>query len=367
MLLFPKKQKYEMVHWISTHRFFILLLVLCYCVYASTSWLPQNEMVKGRSLVKITIDQCKRKILGNTSKGTKCFGIDQKKACNQTCLKLARKRCGRTNAGQVAHYQCKNKQEGIKKACCCEFRCDSLHHVSKKGQRVQPENVIQRTDCECSLVAHSKKELEKNLETWCSNGYHVQDGRVCRIKEINAKKFICEGKSKYKGVRCKTIWKDCMTPNKCNSNQNTNRENQLFSFSRFFLKNQISRKSEHNTNSNVNLNSVIILNICKSIKCSKNHSKVCASHCQKERKKYGQEIDLLDNEKIQPANGIKISNIKECKCCCEPICLQPNYCRRGSSNKQVTSTSKETMEAAGFGNYGDPFSPENVNDGHLRR
>ena len=161
----------------------------------------------------ITIAQCKRKILRNTSKETKCSEIDQEKACNQTCLKLARKRCG-TNAGQVAHYQCKNKQEGIKKACCCEFRCDSLHHVSKKGQRVQPENVIQQTDCESSQVAHSKKELEKNLEIWCSNGYHVQDGRIHCAKETNTRKFICERKSKFKKVKSKTIWKGCMTTRK---------------------------------------------------------------------------------------------------------------------------------------------------------
>jgi hypothetical protein len=76
---------------------------------------------------------------------------------------------------------------------------------------------------------------------------------------------------------------------------------------------------------------------------------------------------LWDDDRIQPTKGIKISDKKECKCCCEPICLQPDYHRSGCTNKQSTSTLKETMEDAGFGSSGHPFSPENVNDGHLRR
>lgn len=64
----------------------------------------QEEAIDNRRSVKITPDRCKNKILRTSPKDTECFKIDHAKACNHYCLKLGRRRCGRTNGGEVRHY-----------------------------------------------------------------------------------------------------------------------------------------------------------------------------------------------------------------------------------------------------------------------
>ena len=121
-----------------------------------------EEAVENRVGIEITPDQCKNKILRTSPKDTECFKIDLAKACNMYCLKLGRRRCGRTNGGEAIHYQCKNKQSGPKKTCCCEFQCKSPD-ISKKEQKMQFRNNKKEIGCLCSIFTHSEKELEQGL------------------------------------------------------------------------------------------------------------------------------------------------------------------------------------------------------------
>ena len=105
-------------------------------------------VVQSRVRVKTTPEECKKKILRSSPKDTECFKIDLEKACNQYCLKLGKRRCGSMHGGDVVHYQCKNKSSGPRKACCCEFNCNSpntskkeaRNHQKRKKKRIKKRN-----------------------------------------------------------------------------------------------------------------------------------------------------------------------------------------------------------------------------------
>ena len=101
----------------------IFSLLCCFLYIITVSDTKTNTVEKSVGEGEITPEACEGKIINATSINTKCFRIDQAEVCSKYCVKVGEKRCGGTK-GVSLYYQCTNKQNGSKKACCCEFKCE---------------------------------------------------------------------------------------------------------------------------------------------------------------------------------------------------------------------------------------------------
>lgn len=112
----------------ASHIFFVLC---CFVYIITASDVKTNTVEISVGEVAVTPEACEGKILNATNINTKCFRIDQAEVCSKYCVKVGEKRCGGTK-GVSLHYQCTNKQNGSKKACCCEFKCESAKELPRK-------------------------------------------------------------------------------------------------------------------------------------------------------------------------------------------------------------------------------------------
>ena len=319
-------------------------------------------------MFNVTLQQCEKKLFRMTPKDAECFEVKQAKPCNQCCLELARKRCGRRSKGQVTHYQCKNKQKGPKKACCCAFRCTSLQESEKEQKRIEHKTVKKEIDCDCAILFPSENKLENSFRVSSLNSHEAQTKKIhCKKEKDIENKFICEKKSKCAGDN-KHVWKACILNLSERNKQNINKK-----------KNSTSQNSQGGVSlkkgdpilldgigSLSYFNNTIALTSCGLMNCGKKKHKTCANFCEKEFKKYCLQARLGANSNAQ-INLTKLGNNKMCKCCCEPICLLPKQKQGEVSTKMPLLSSTETMESPDLGSYIDPFDPEFVYDGHLRR
>ena len=275
-----------------------------------------HMLVKRSSGRTITPEECEKQVLKSEASDAECFKINQDAKCDEHCNKLGEETCGGTN-GKAYNYQCKNKQKGSKKACCCAFQCESQEETERRLEK-QFAKMKKDTGGLCTPITYSQEDLQKELKDVCANDDRIHIARKFCLEEKKGEEYFCLKIGECKGKQTQTclgcVSHECVMKGESDGDiitipedyEKERREKQDFDKS-------VAGNVEDRKNTVVKDKACAKIK-CKNDDCDKKCRKLCKKHgfkeCGGKALKYGSTVEG------KRSGGKKGEN----KCCCEPVC-----------------------------------------------
>ena len=324
-----------------THPFYVncnlVSVILLLLSFAGTHYAQVHIMVKRSADSEITPEECEEQVLETESADAECFKIKKDEKCDEHCNKLGEEKCGGTN-GKAYNFQCRNKQKGPKKACCCAYTCESKEETKRRLEK-QFAKMREETGGLCTPITYSQEDLQKELKSVCANDDRIHIARKYCLEEKKGEEYFCLKIGECKGKQTQTCL-GCVS-HECVMQGETDGE--IITIPEDYEKERMEKQDfDKSVAGNVEdrKNTVKKDKACTKVKCK---DEDCDSKCRELCKDRG--IKECGGKALKYGSTVegKRSGGKmgENKCCCEPVCYPNQGGKSGNEENKEDNRSED--------------------------